>query len=74
MTQEDLTIGEWEKTYERLFGGFDDLTATEVSDELEPDELDDVPASAKTKHGYLKDGWIVDGPDGSELEEEDYED
>ena len=71
---EDLTIEEWEKTYERLFGGFDDLAATEVSDELEPDELDSAPASAKTKHGYLKDGWIVDGPDGSELEEEEYED
>ena len=36
--------------------------------------LEALPASAKTKHGYLKDGWIVDGPDGSELEEEEYED
>ena len=71
---EDLSIEEWEKTYERLFGGFDDLAATAEDDEAESDELDSVPASAKTKHGYLKDGWIVDGQDGSELEEEEYED
>ena len=68
---EGLSIAEWEKNYEHLFGGFDDIAATAEEDEDEVDELADVPDAEKTKHGYLKDGWIVD--DGAhELEEEDY--
>jgi hypothetical protein len=56
-----------------LFGGFEDLTTTAVEDENEEDELENVPKNKKTKHGYLKDGFVVDSSDGDE-EEEDEED
>ena len=55
-----LTLELWEKMYEKLFGGFEDLATTAAEDEAEEDELDSVPASKKTKHGYLKDGFVVD--------------
>jgi hypothetical protein len=55
-----LTLEHWEKMYEKLFGGFEDLATTAAEDEAEEDELDSVPASKKTKHGYLKDGFVVD--------------
>ena len=74
----------WEKIYEVLFGGFEDLSATAVNDELEVDELENVPDEYKTKSGYLKDGFVVedtesnesendDQSDGSELDFEEYE-
>ena len=53
----------WEKMYEKLFGGFEDLAATCLEDELEIDELDSIPADKKTKQGYLKDGFVVDSED-----------
>lgn len=56
----NLSIGLWTKIYEKLFGGFEDLTATAVDDENEVDELASIPASMKTSNGYLKDGFIVD--------------
>jgi len=53
-----LTIPLWEKLYEKLFGGFEDLTK---DDEDEEDELENVPKSLKTKKGgYLKDDFVVD--------------
>jgi hypothetical protein len=55
-----LTLEQWEKMYEKLFGGFEDLATTAAEDEAEEDELEAVPASKKTKHGYLKDGFVVD--------------
>ena len=57
---ENLTLGLWEKIYEKLFGGFEDLSSTALEDEEEKDELDLVPKEQKTKHGYLKDGFVVD--------------
>jgi len=65
-----LTIEKWEKIYEKLFGGFEDLAVTCVEDEEEEDELDNISASKKTKHGYLKDGFVVDS-DSDEKEEYD---
>lgn len=56
----DLSIELWNKIYEKLFGGFEDLAATAKDDENEIDELAFVPASKKTANGYLKDGFIVD--------------
>ena len=56
----DLSIELWNKIYEKLFGGFEDLAATAKDDENEIDELAFVPASKKTSNGYLKDGFIVD--------------
>jgi len=62
----DLTLELWNKMYEKLFGGFEDLAATAMEDENEEDELDNIPKERKTKDGYLKDGFVVDE---SEIEE-----
>lgn len=66
----NLTLELWTKMYEKLFGGFEDLNATALEDENEEDELEKVPKDKKTKHGYLKDGFVVDSSDGDE--DEDY--
>ena len=56
----NLTSDLWTKLYEKLFGGFEDLSATNDDDD-EEDELDLVTKSKKTKGtGYLKDGFVVD--------------
>jgi hypothetical protein len=48
-----ITIPEWEKMYEELMGGFEDIESeSDVSDE-EQCEL------SKTKQGYVKDGFVV---------------
>ena len=58
----------WEKLYEKLFGGFEDLTATQKEDEEEADELENIPEDKKTKEGgYLKDGFVVDDVEEEEL-------
>lgn len=59
----NLNLGLWNKIYEKLFGGFEDLTNTLKEDENEPDELLNVPKENKTKNGYLKDGFVVDSED-----------
>jgi len=56
----NLTLSIWNKIYEKLFGGFEDLVATAKEDEEEEDELVNVPKEKKTKQGYLKDGFVVD--------------
>ena len=67
-----LTVELWEKIYEKLFGGFDDLKMTILEDEEEEDELANVPASKKTKQGYLKDGFVVDSDSQEDDDEDDY--
>lgn len=63
----DLTLEMWEKMYEKLFGGFEDLAQTAREDEYEEDELENVPKSKKTKiGGYLKDGFVVDDDEDDE--------
>ena len=62
----DLSLQLWNKIYEKLFGGFEDLSATAIEDENEEDELANVPKEKKTKQGYLKDGFVVDSSDGDE--------
>jgi hypothetical protein len=72
-TLSNLSIALWNKIYEKLFGGFEDLSATCAMDEDEEDEEDElanIAAEKKTKDGYLKDGFIVDS-DGED--EDDYE-
>jgi len=83
-TYVNLSIQLWEKLYEKLFGGFEDLSKTAIEDELEEDELKYIPKNQKTKEGYLKDGFVVDDnendnnsinnveEDMSELSEEEY--
>ena len=69
----DLTIEVWEKVYEFLFGGFEDLNSEEEPSE---DELENVPDEMKTKAGYLKDGFVVstDSDKDENSVDEDYED
>ena len=69
----NLSLEMWERMYEKLFGGFEDLTTTAAEDENEEDELENVPKHKKTKHGYLKDGFVVDSSDGDEEEEDNEE-
>jgi hypothetical protein len=64
----DLNIPLWNKIYEKLFGGFEDLTVTSKNDEDEEDELDNIPKEKKTKNGYLKDGFVIDNSDVDEDE------
>lgn len=61
--QVNLSVELWEKIYEKLFGGFENLEITCVEDENEEDELDNIPKHMKTKQGYLKDGFVVDSSD-----------
>jgi len=53
----DLTIKTWNKIYEELFGGFDDIDSEDSSSDEEEDEDKNIP---RTKEGYAKDGFIVD--------------
>ena len=69
-----LTLELWDKMYEKLFGGFEDLNVTAAEDEAEEDELDNIPSSKKTKHGYLKDGFVVDTSESSDEKEGSSED
>ena len=55
----NLSIDTWNKIYEKLFGGFENLNDTEKADNEEEDELDNIPDNLKTKEGYLKDGFVV---------------
>ena len=61
----DFSVNEWCKVYEKLMGGFEDLTKTSP----EESEEEDIPKEELTKQGYHKDGFIVDSEE--ELEEED---
>lgn len=70
----DLTESLWDKVYEHLFGGFESLVTTQGNDDYEEDELDNIPDSKKTKHGYLKDGFVVDGGVNSDDDDEDDDD
>jgi hypothetical protein len=67
----DLSLSLWNIIYEKLFGGFEDLSATAKEDEEEEDELDNIPNEFKTKQGYLKDGFVVDSSEEDEDEDEE---
>jgi len=64
----NLSLPMWDKMYEKLFGGFEDISKTAVEDDNESDELENVPKNKKTKNGYLKDGFVVDSSDADESE------
>jgi len=64
----NLSLDLWKKMYEKLFGGFEDLSSTAQEDEEEEDELANIPKEKKTNQGYLKDGFVVDSSD-TEYEE-----
>jgi len=70
----NLSLELWNKIYDKLFGGFEDLIVakTEDDDDLEEDELDVVPKSKKTKTGsYLKDGFVVDDDENGDGDDDD---
>jgi len=68
----DLNVSMWNKIYEKLFGGFEDIGDDEDDSE---DELASVPKEMKTKAGYLKDGFVVeDGSDGENDNNDDDDD
>lgn len=62
-----LDIEEWEKVYEELFGGFEDINSSDSSERSMDSEI--YSDEEYTKEGYLKDSFIVDD---DELEEEEY--
>ena len=68
----NLTLELWNKIYEKLFGGFEDLSLTCKEDENEEDELESIPNNMKTKKGgYLKDGFVVDSETEEDVESEE---
>jgi hypothetical protein len=60
--QVNLSVETWNSFYNAMFC-FENLLSSETTDEDEFDELKLVPAHKKTKHGYLKDGFVVDDDD-----------
>ena len=65
----DITVDEWTKVYEKMFGGFEDIgdeDSVMSEDSEHPDE-------DYTKNGYLKDGFVVDDEDEDEDDISEYE-
>ena len=63
----DLDKATWDKIYEKLFGGFDDIGDEDEDDDDEEDELEHIPKELKTKvGGYMKDGFVIDSNDSDE--------
>lgn len=65
----NLTSDLWLKSYDILFGGFEDI---EDEEEESEDEMQTISKKNKTKSGYLKDNFVVD--DDEEDTEERYSD
>lgn len=63
----DLSVVDWNRIYEHLFGGFEDLNSE--GEEDDDDEYDELPL---TVAGYAKDGFVVDSESES-VEDEDEE-
>jgi hypothetical protein len=70
----DLSLSLWNSIYEKLFGGFEDLSATAKEDEDEEDELEKIPKEKKTKDGYLKDGFVVESSDNEDYDNNEDDD
>jgi len=62
-TPKNLSSGEWNRIYDHLYGGFEDI-GDEDSEESE-DKDENLP---KTKSGYVKDDFIVDDGESDESE------
>ena len=63
-----MSADKWEKIYEALYGGFEDIGESDEDEEDDEDIYDDIP---KTKSGYAKDGFVVDDEDDDD--EADYD-
>lgn len=66
----DLTEDMWEKIYETLYGGFDDI-GEEDSDSDCDSETEEV--GKRTKNGYVKDEFVVDDDEDEPEESEEEE-
>ena len=68
-----VTMDIWDKLYEKMYGGFENLGDTCKADDDESDELEAIPKSKKTATGYLKDGFIVDSDneEGADYSDDD---
>jgi len=62
----NITLTEWGRIYENLYGGFDDIGA----DDSDEDE-DDMEGVALCKAGYMKDDFVVDDDEVLSDEEDD---
>ena len=62
----DFPLEMWTAVYDKLFGGFENIEDTD--DETESEE--DIPDELLTKHGYMKDGFVVDSAESSHNESE----
>jgi len=66
---EDLNKKDWDKIYEHLFGGFEDVNSEDSEEDEYDSELDD--DVVLTKDGYVKDDFIADSDESEEEEEEE---
>jgi len=67
----DITSEEWEKVYEVLYGGFEDINSEDSEEEEQEEEVN------LTKSGYAKDGFVVEDEEdyldcSSELSDDEY--
>ena len=70
----DLSVELWEKIYEKLFGGFEDITGDDSSEEEIDEEEERImndPKTQFTKEGYVKDDFIVDDDSDELLDDSD---
>lgn len=71
----DLEVSEWKMIYDKLYGGFEDLTTMNSEDEDETLEIQEELEAAKnnklTKTGYLDDGFVVEDEDEDDLDSQD---
>lgn len=67
----NYTHEEWNKDYETLFGGFEDIETSENETEL--DETESIDEKFKTQSGYIKDGFVIDDDEKSNDDDEDEE-
>jgi hypothetical protein len=65
-----ITTEQWNALYEKLYGGFEDLTQG-LNESSSEEDTDSIENNKKTRSGYMKDGFIVD--DSEELSESDSE-
>ena len=66
-----LTADMWNKVYDTLFGGFDDVE--EDDEEESDDEMENVSKSRKTKSGYLKDDFVAEDDEDDDGDADDDE-
>jgi len=81
----NLTSAFWLKVYEQLFGGFETIDENDEDSDKEDDMKDDdmkdddmkeddvLPNIKKTKHGYIKDNFVVDEEE-EDIQDDDEED